>query len=81
MSPSSVPELGVARFWCAEGYERVGFSKYGCYGGVMSGAPTCVRMFFLLASLPLPFLLHFLRMHSGPPKSAITARMDEIERK
>lgn len=36
----------VVRFWCAPGYERVGFAKYSCEAGQLSGYATCRRMSF-----------------------------------
>lgn len=46
VEPLSVAQDGVVRFWCAPGYERVGFAKYGCEAGQLSGYATCQRMSF-----------------------------------
>jgi hypothetical protein len=42
VSPVSAPDGGVVRFWCAPGYQRMGFAQHGCYAGQVSGTVTCV---------------------------------------
>ena len=39
--PTAVPENEVVRFWCDDGYGRIGYAQYGCYGGQLVGTPTC----------------------------------------
>lgn len=40
--PSSAADGQIVKFWCEEGYERVGYSLQGCYAGEVSGSVECI---------------------------------------